>query len=125
MIESNSNAHAENSAENSVNRRGNPDKIKHFQFKPGQSGNPGGRPKSAPVTNLLREILEKDDGKEAIRLAKAIIKEAAKGNVKAFEAIVNRVEGPPQRRANTTSDNDGPMRVVVEHIRAEPPTTTE
>jgi hypothetical protein len=53
----------------------------------------------------------------------AIIKQAAKGNVKAFEAIVNRVEGPPPRQRDTGSDNDGPMRVVVEHIGAESPTT--
>jgi len=51
---------AENSEKNSAGKRirGNPEKTKPYRFQPGQSGNPGGRPKKFPVTDMLREILE-------------------------------------------------------------------
>ena len=73
--------HAENSANNSAkSRRGNPDKIKPFAFKPGQSGNPGGRPKRDLAAEIAREAFEKDP--EAI--AEAMHKQLKKGNPKVF-----------------------------------------
>lgn len=42
--------------------KGNPnprtDHLKAFEFKPGQSGNPGGRPKKLPITDNYRQICE-------------------------------------------------------------------
>jgi hypothetical protein len=53
---------AQNSARNSMSRRGNPDKIKPFQFKPGQSGNPGGRPRGDLARELARAIFREQFG---------------------------------------------------------------
>ena len=45
--------HAQNSAKNSTTRRReNPDKIKPFRWPKGVSGNPGGRPRKKPLTEL-------------------------------------------------------------------------
>jgi Family of unknown function (DUF5681) len=50
-------SHAANSERNSVKpkaaKRGNPDKLKPYQFKPGESGNPSGRPRKMPMTEAL------------------------------------------------------------------------
>jgi len=71
-------------------------------FKKGQSGNPGGRPKSKILSEAYRKLLEteiakgKDKGKTyAEVIAAKILKEARKGVVKAASEIANRVEGKP------------------------------
>ena len=46
---------AENSEKNSEKRRGNPENLKPYRFKPGESGNPGGRPKS-PFADAARRV---------------------------------------------------------------------
>jgi len=63
--------------------KGNP--PKHTQFKPGQSGNPKGRPKLPDIKEALAKILEGDeDGMTALEeILKALIKKAKKGDVRA------------------------------------------
>jgi len=78
---------------------GNPD----AQFKPGHSGNPGGRPQSAPLTEALRRVLSmrvKDIGlkrtdKVSLAMAKRWAYEGLNGDVRATVEMANRVEGPP------------------------------
>jgi hypothetical protein len=68
-------------------------------WKPGQSGNPGGRPKSAPISDLLHVLLlnpcENDPLKRihAEVIAQALIDRACGGDVKAAREIADRVEG--------------------------------
>jgi hypothetical protein len=67
------------------------------RFQPGQSGNPGGRPRSAPLTKALRELCDEVDEKTGLdgaqMLARALFKEGLKGNVWAFSKIADLVEG--------------------------------
>ena len=83
--------HAENSANNSAKkvRRGNPDKIRPFAFKPGQSGNPGGRPKIDVAAEIARRAFEKDP--EAI--AKAMHAKLRRGDAKVFTTCGERGYG--------------------------------
>ena len=64
-------------------------------FEPGESGNPGGRPKGMSITAELRKLL--DDGTVAEDIAKALIKLAKdtnfKGNVAAFKELLDRTDG--------------------------------
>lgn len=69
-------------------------------FKPGQSGNPTGRPKSTPITDALRKALA--NPKQAEAFVKGILKEARKGNSKAFAAVADRLEGKPAQSHELT-----------------------
>jgi hypothetical protein len=86
-------------------------------FKPGKSGNPGGRPKSKPLTEAYERLLA--DRKTADAVAKAMERQARKGNVRAAQEMADRVEGKIQFQVVGTGE-DGAIRVIVEHIAANP-----
>lgn len=85
--------------------------IKPFQFKPGKSGNPGGRPKKTPLTEALQRIVQ--DPQAADKLAKSIVKEANKGNHKAFKEIADRVEGKVANRVAFTGYDGEEIKATV------------
>jgi hypothetical protein len=63
-------------------------------FKAGQSGNPGGRPKNKPITELYERILT--DPKNMAAVEKAVLKTLLKGNmamVLLLREITERIEG--------------------------------
>ena len=70
---------------------------KEHHFKPGQSGNPGGRPKAKLITQAYRELLEELDPKErktlAQQIARKVIDQALKGNLAAVKEVADRTEG--------------------------------
>jgi hypothetical protein len=81
------------------------------QFKPGQSGNPNGRPKKgdswADILNeAMDELIESEDFQNKVSckkaIAKVLAKRALKGDVKAIETIMERQEG----KAKQTVDNN-------------------
>lgn len=65
-------------------------------FKPGESGNPKGRPKKLPaLDDLLADVLG-DDGSgksEAKAILEALHKRAIKGDVRAAEVLLERAYG--------------------------------
>lgn len=70
------------------------------RFKPGQSGNPGGRPRKymiseAAVAALAEEM--KDGRTKAEAVVQAIIAKALRGDVRAFEALRDTSEGRPKQ----------------------------
>ena len=76
-------------------------------WKPGQSGNPGGRPRRDAITGALREQLASqtnspDGGSETIAdaIAAALIKHALRGDVRAIREIADRTEGRPRQQFN-------------------------
>jgi hypothetical protein len=57
--------------------------LKPYQFKPGQSGNPGGRPKDslkAFARNYLKEMSEKDKREYLAQIQKDMVWRMAEGN---------------------------------------------
>jgi hypothetical protein len=82
-------------------------------FKPGQSGNPAGRPKGSSLKARLERILSEDDGKVAEALAKAGVQAALKGDYRFWAEILNRIDGPV--KAET------PDEVIVRIIQEEQP----
>lgn len=78
--------------ENSAKKRGNTANLK--PFKPGQSGNPGGRPKKKPITEMYERILSDPENVAAIE--KATISALRKGNmamVLQLREMADRTEG--------------------------------
>jgi hypothetical protein len=75
----------------------------------GVSGNPGGRPKSKPITEEIESLLEQPaPGRKgqtwAEVIADAMIRRAAKGDVRAFVELANRLEGKPVQAVNVNRD---------------------
>jgi hypothetical protein len=97
-------ASAENGGANTTKRPGRPENL--TPWKPGQSGNPGGRPKSKPITDKLLEVLE--DPKQLEVLVRVWLKSAQKGSVMHLREILDRVEGrvalPVDVSANVTHE---------------------
>jgi len=75
-------------------------------FKPGTSGNPGGRPKEA------HEVIEafRAGGLEYVKLAK---KYARKGNMRALEVALAYAYGKPPQNIQLTGMGGGPVLVGV------------
>mgnify|MGYP001548391021 CR=1 FL=1 len=63
------------------------------RWKPGQSGNPSGRPKKKPLTEALQRVLAKLSDDERDVLCQELITKVATGDVAAFKEVADRVEG--------------------------------
>jgi hypothetical protein len=124
------------STENSGNNRGNLNNLIPHQFKPGESGNPGGRPKKLPITDYIFDQLEKpipaamkaklapafaevfgENATVGEMLAFKLIAQAAKGNMQAMNTIMNRVEGRVSEKVSLSGPESEP--VVFRVIRAD------
>ena len=70
-----------------------------YRFKPGQSGNPGGRPKTGALTLAFRALLEKPVPRDARKrtyaqaIADAVVELARRGHLGAVRELANRAEG--------------------------------
>ena len=84
------------------------------RFKPGQSGNPSGRPKGTSLTARLRKILDEvEDGKTvAQRLMEAGVEAAKKGDFRFWNAIFERMEGKVPDHLAT----QGEVEVIIRHV---------
>lgn len=81
-------------------------------FKPGQSGNPGGRPKgSCSVAAIIRQLLT--DEETATKLAKAILSQAARGNGAAIKQVLDRTDGPVQQKVDFLFESKATIRAML------------
>jgi hypothetical protein len=65
------------------------------RFKPGQSGNPSGRP-SLSLTKMLRDLLEANDRRYAKAVVRSWLHAACYStNIHALRELLDRIEGPP------------------------------
>lgn len=81
------------------------------RWKPGQSGNPGGRPKRTPLADACREVLSEkvpgdaNDRTNARAIAEKLVAMAIAGDIRAIQEVGDRGEG----RARQS--------IEIEHIR--------
>jgi hypothetical protein len=74
-------------------------KIENLKpWQPGQSGNPGGRPRTKLITSELERMLEQEaptaNGRTwAAVIAEALLKKARNGDVRVIAELANRIEG--------------------------------
>lgn len=96
-----------------MNETGTPENLK--PFKEGESGNPAGRPKgSRNRSTIVREILElMEKVKNPITneeqqltqeeiMTLAVLSRARKGDVRAYEALMNSGYGQPKQQTEIT-----------------------
>lgn len=78
-------------------------------FKPGQSGNPGGRIAATLVRSaILAAVQEEDPKKRRTRLAAIVgrlVAKAEKGDIDAAREIFNRLDGKPIETQRLEGDN--------------------
>jgi hypothetical protein len=89
-----------------------PEAAKPYQFKAGQSGNPGGRPSYRKLTEALeRELAKratKGSGTREDQVASTLVSLALRGDVQALRLIFERCEGKPLQPIQL----DGTMNVT-------------
>jgi len=82
------------------------------QFQKGISGNPSGRPKGAlGIKGMIKKLWEAEckdkdgnDSTEGKEISKAIIKKAKSGDVSAFKALSERMEGMPKQEMDLNAN---------------------
>lgn len=81
-------------------------KGKNTRFKPGESGNPLGRPKKLPsLDRVLSEVLTEADKKGVSvlqRIVSALARKAMRGDVRAAELILDRAYGKARATVGVT-----------------------
>jgi hypothetical protein len=101
---------------------GVPPRLAKYQFAPGQSGNPGGRPKGRSVTSRLRELLEQGEingkplrnGQQVADLVtRVIIQKVLSGDPQFVKILLDRTEGKPTERKEISGEDGGPIKIKV------------
>jgi hypothetical protein len=82
-------------------------------WQPGQSGNPGGRPKKKLIDEALAELLEAQDSAEAGELAKVLLAKAKDGDVRAAQLIAERTQGKPNQKVELTGKDGGAIDTTL------------
>lgn len=88
---------------------------KNTQFKPGQTGNPKGRPKGSSLQRLLKDLLEfetKGISNGAV-IVEQLVKKARGGNLKAIEIVLDRIEGKARQRLELGGIDGTPIPISV------------
>ena len=94
-------------------------------FKPGQSGNPAGRPKSITMSEAYRRELAKLDPDDkhgrtfAEVLAEQIIIKAKGGDVAAVRELTDRTEGKPRQTVTLSMEKRVQLEQAVSGIISE------
>jgi hypothetical protein len=89
------------------------------RWKPGQSGNAGGRPKTAPLSQACREVLAQPvpndpEGRTyAVAIAQTLAGKALEGDIRAVQEIADRTEG---RARQSTEIHSVALREAFERM---------
>src|SRR5215470_3318038 len=90
-----------------------------FRFKPGQSGNPGGRPRTAKLSEASRVKLasvipgDPEGRTYAEGIADKLARLAMKGDIRAAQELADRAEGRPSQMA-PPSEQHGVKVIIVD-----------
>ena len=105
------------------NRGKHPNSLKNLergkdtQWKPGQSGNPNGRPpKELSLISLIKEELEQiaeGDKTEAQLVARAIVQAARKAKVEIIKELLDRIDGPVKKKLEV--GDEGEITFIVKY----------
>jgi hypothetical protein len=106
--------------------RGNPSKITAFRWKRGQSGNPKGRPRKEPLTDILRQVLAEKipngPDRRHSRLDQVLVRNWVLEAIRTKDTativeIFNRIDGKVQDRIALGGDDGEPIRIQPLDVR--------
>ena len=80
------------------------DPPKPHRWKPGESGNPSGRPRTKPLTDEYKRRLNGDGSTLAADLIDVAIKNAKKGDFRYWQELMNRSDGKVMEILDVTTD---------------------
>lgn len=92
------------------------------QFVPGKSGNPAGRPKKLPITDAIRQELEKRGRYNLtndVGIARVLVQLALAGDMDAIREIADRSEGKSRQRSEISGPEGGPIPFEMPGTREE------
>lgn len=98
-----------------VKKKQLPKAAEPYKFKPGKSGNPGGRPKSKHISEALNKALASGKADE---LAAVLLKLAKKGSVAAIREVADRTEGKPNQQVTVDGNIAIDLTARRERIRS-------
>ena len=78
---------------------------KATQFKPGQSGNPNGRPRLKPLTDEFKRRRDENNGALAKELIQVAIEQAKDGDFRFWKELIDRSDGKVIEKLDVTSEN--------------------
>ena len=115
---------SEQPAQNSGESKSHPGSENLRPWQPGQSGNPGGRPKRKPLTDAYAALLDKPIPPDMARqlkldesttyaqvIAMSLVREAVKGKVNAAAEVADRVEGKITQPIS--GPDEGPLQIIT------------
>lgn len=91
-------------------------------WKPGQSGHPGGRPKTKLFSQALRNVLSLSEAEE---IAKKVVEMAKNGDLQAVNIVADRLDGKPHQSVEVTDERTDDLAAVFDQILADSASTTE
>ena len=97
------------------NREAMPNPPEHSRFKPGQSGNPKGRPKMPDLSEAVAKVLaDEKDGKTALdAVLMALRNKAVKGDVRAAQELLDRAFGKSKQSIDHTTQGEAIQNFTV------------
>ena len=75
-----------------------------YRWKPGQSGNPGGRRSEKPFIDEVLKILKSGDGEMLRRIARKVVRYAEMGKPWAIQMLWDRLDGKAPQEIKLTRD---------------------
>ena len=97
------------------------------RFKPGQSGNPGGRPRTAKISEACRtklaSLIPGDVQRRtyAQAIADKLVQLALKGDIRAAQELADRAEGKPGHGDSRVEDSSRNPVVIVTNVKMPDP----
>lgn len=86
-------------------------------FKPGESGNPNGRPpKGYSITEMMKEMLSSDPRVKET-LGKVIITKALEGDMTAIKTVWQYMDGMPKQNVTLEGNENKPLYVGLPERR--------
>ena len=88
------------------------------RWKKGQSGNPGGRPRTAALPEAYREELsarapgDREGRTNTQAIARVVVKRARAGDLRAAQELADRIEGRPRQSVEHAGEGGGPVKIV-------------